>query len=79
MVEKKNKVAVLIEDCRYCPNASLKFIPELEEDVMFCQTTTSCLFLRKGYGSRAIPNWCPRLNRQKKLCGKRAKIPGIVS
>ena len=76
---KKNQVAVLIEDCCYCPNAKLKFIKDEEEDYMFCQTATSCIQLRKGWGNRPIPDWCPRLNRKKELCGKRAEIHGLLS
>ena len=79
MSNKKNRVAVLIEDCRYCPNATLKFDEGSVEDFMYCQTDQSLIMLRERWGSRPIPNWCPRLKRQKNLCGKRAKIPGIVS
>jgi hypothetical protein len=80
MLEKKNQVAVLIEDCRHCPNASLKFDEGSQEDVMYCQTYRSLIMLRQnGWGPRPIPDWCPRLNRKKNLCGKRAEIPGIVS
>ena len=80
MVEKKNVVKIEIDSCHLCPNASLKFIKEIEEDVMFCQTETSCLFLRKGDGVRPIPNWCLRLkqNQPKIMRGLRAKIPGII-
>lgn len=80
MPEKKNQVAVLIEDCRYCPNATLKFDKGVAEDIMYCQTSRSLIMLRdNGWGACSIPDWCPRLNRQKNLCGKRAEIPGIIS
>ena len=80
---KKNQVAVLIEDCCHCPNAKLMFVKKEEEDYMCCQTATSCVQLRSGWGPRPIPNWCPRLNRMdstlRQYCGKRAEIPGIIS
>ena len=76
---KKNQVAVLIEDCCHCPNVKLKFVKEKEEDYMYCQTATSCIQLRSGWGYRPIPDWCPRLTRKKNLCGKRAEIHGLLS
>ena len=76
---KKNQVAVLIEDCRHCPNVRLKFVREEEEDYMYCQTDTSRIQLRSGWGYRPIPDWCPRLNRQKNLCDKRAEVHGFLS
>ena len=77
---KKNQVTVLIEDCCHCPNAMLKFSEDEEEDYMYCQTAKSLIMLRdNGWGHRPIPDWCPRLNRKMKLCGKRAEIPGIIS
>lgn len=80
MYEKKNQVAVLIEDCRHCPNASLKFDEGSQEDIMYCQTHRSLIMLRQnGWGPRPIPDWCPRIQRQRILCGKRAKIPGILN
>ena len=80
MVEKKNVVKIEIDSCHLCPNASLKFIKEIEEDAMFCQTETSCLFLRMGHKPHPIPDWCPRLkqNQPKVMRGLRAKIPGII-
>ena len=60
---KKNRVNVTIEDCIHCPNAVLKFDQNCEEDIMYCQTERSLIMLRdNGWGSCAIPNWCPRLN-----------------
>ena len=80
MAEKKNQVTVLIEDCRHCPNATLKFDRGAEEDIMYCQTAYSLTMLREnGWGPRPIPNWCPRLTRKKNLCSKRMEIPGIIS
>ena len=84
MYIKKNQVVVRIEDCRYCPNATLKFDRAAEEDIMYCQTTNSLIMLRdSGWGPRPIPNWCPRLNHTdstlRQYCGKRAEIPGIIS
>lgn len=80
MSDKKNQVTVLIEDCRFCPNMALKFDENSAEDIMYCQTANSLIMLRdNGWGPRPIPDWCPRLNRKIKLCGKRAKIPGIIS
>ena len=76
---KKNQVTVLIEDCRHCPNAKVKFVKEKEEDYMYCQTDTSCIQLRSGWGYHPIPNWCPRLTCKKNLCGKRAEIHGLFS
>ena len=80
---KKNQVTVLIEDCRHCPNVRLKFVREEEEDYMYCQTDTSCIQLRSGWGYRPIPDWCPRLNHTnftlRQYCGKRAEIPDILS
>ena len=69
---KKNQVAVLIEDCCHCPNVKLKFVKKEEEDYMYCQTTTSCIQLRKGWGNHSIPDWCPHLkgNRCFKLTSK---------
>lgn len=76
---KKNQVAVLIEDCRHCPNVRLKFVREEEEDYMYCQTDTSRIQLRSGWGYRPIPDWCPRLTRKKNLCDKRAEVHGFLS
>ena len=80
MIEKKNRVTLCIENCRQCPNATLKFNKEISEDEMFCQTETSCIWLREGWGDRPIPNWCPRLkqNQPKIMRGLRAKISGII-
>jgi hypothetical protein len=80
MFEKKNQVTVLIEDCRHCPNATLKFDQEAAEDIMCCQTQRSLIMLREnGWGPRAIPNWCPRLNYPTSLFrGLRSQIPGII-
>lgn len=80
MVEKKNVVKIEIDSCHLCPNASLKFINELKEDVMFCQTNTSCIRLREIWGNHPIPGWCPRLeqNQPKIMRGLRAKVPGII-
>ena len=75
MVKKKNQVTICIENCRQCPNATFKLNKE-----MFCQTETSCIYLREGWGDRAIPDWCPRLkqNQPKIMRGLRAKISGII-
>ena len=84
MFEKKNQVTVLIEDCRHCPNATVKFDEGSMEDIMYCQTHRSLIMLREdGWGSRPIPDWCPRLNHmmspQRAYCEKRIENPGIVS
>ena len=79
MPKTNNKVAVLIEDCRHCPNATLKFDRISEEDIMYCQTESSMTMLRERWGNSPIPNWCPRLGRRINLCGKRIQIPGIMS
>ena len=83
MVEKKNQVTVLIEYCCHCPNATLKYDKEENGDYMYCQTQLSCMQLRKCWGKRPIPDWCPRLNHsmspKRSYVGKRAEIPGIVS
>lgn len=79
MVEKKNKVTVLIEDCRHCPNVTLKFDRGIEEDIMYCQTESSITMLRERWGNSPIPDWCPRIGRRINLCGKRTQIPGITS
>lgn len=84
MVKKKNRVIVCIEDCRYCPNATLKFNTGVKEDIMYCQTESSLIMLREnGWGPRSIPDWCPRLNHSmsslRTYCGKRAEIPGILN
>ena len=64
MFETKNKVTVLIEDCRHCPNATLKFDRRAEEDIMYCQTKRNLIMLREGWGARDIPSWCPLLVKQ---------------
>ena len=80
MSKTKNQVTVLIEDCRFCPNVTLKFDEGSVEDIMYCQTHRGLIMLRdNGWGPRPIPNWCPRLNRKKNLCGKRKEVPGIIS
>ena len=56
-----NKVIIKIYDCQYCPCATLKFDKGSEQDFMYCQTKDSCLCLRKGWGPRRIPDWCPYL------------------
>lgn len=75
----KNSVCITIEDCRYCPNATLKFDRMSEENIMYCQTETSITMLRERWGNKPIPNWCPRLQCKLKLCGKRIQIPGILN
>ena len=75
----KNRITITIESCNQCPNATVKYNKKIDEDEMFCQTETSCIMLKENWGYRPIPDWCPRLNRQKNLCGKRAEIPGIIS
>ena len=62
MSKTKNQVTVLIEDCRHCPNATLKFDRMSEEDIMYCQTESSMTMLRERWGNSPIPNWCPRLS-----------------
>ena len=62
MYKNKNQVTVLIEDCRHCPNATLKFDRMSEEDIMYCQTEGSMTILRERWGNSPIPNWCPRLS-----------------
>lgn len=82
MAKEKNKVTVLIEDCRHCPNVTLKFLNNENdggEDYMYCQTAFNCIQLRKRWDTCPIPDWCPRLQRKKNLCGKRSEIFGIVS
>lgn len=79
MANEKNKVTVLIEDCRHCPNATLKFDRMSKEDIMYCQTESSMTMLRECWGNSPIPDWCPRLGRKINLCGKRIQIPGILS
>lgn len=75
----KNKVTIIIESCNQCPNATIKSNEDTYEDEMFCQTKTNCIMLKESWGYRPIPDWCPRLNRKKNLCGKRKEVPGIIS
>ena len=80
MFEKKNQVTVVIDDCKHCPNATLKFDPNSGEDIMYCQTCRSILMLREGWGSRPIPDWCPRIKHTNSpLRGLRATIPGLIN
>jgi hypothetical protein len=80
-MSEKNKVELIvtIEDCIDCPNMKMKDVEGVER--MFCQTDSSLVCLKEGYGPRSIPDWCPRLkkNQPKFQRGLRAKIPGIVS
>ena len=64
MAERKNKVTITFESCNQCPNATLKYNEETDEDMMYCQTSTSCIRLRESWGYRPIPNWCPRLDNK---------------
>lgn len=65
MNKKKNRVTIVIEDCQHCPNATLKFDQNTKDDIMYCQTARSLIMLReKGWGSRPIPDWCPRKNKE---------------
>ena len=61
-----NVVTIQISSCEDCPNATLKREPETKEEYMYCQTFNSCICLRKGWGDRIIPNWCPRLKKKEK-------------
>lgn len=79
MANEKNKVSVLIEDCRHCSNATLKFDRMSEEDIMYCQTESSITMLRERWGNCPIPKWCPRLGRRVSICGRHIQIPGILS
>ena len=56
-----NKVAVLIDNCKHCPCAVRKISKSLPKCAMYCQTETSLIMLRYGWGDRFIPDWCPRL------------------
>ena len=60
-----NKIYVPIEDCINCPCAKLKYDTGSEGKIMYCQQKTMLMMLREGWGSRAIPNWCPILEKQK--------------
>lgn len=75
-----NVVHLTIRDCQYCPCATLKFDQDSKKDIMYCQTNHSLIMLREnGWGPRAIPNWCPRLNHTTSpLRGLRSQIPGII-
>lgn len=63
MFEKKNVVKLEINSCHLCPNSTFKHIEGEKENLMFCQTNTSCIFLRKGDGVHPIPDWCHRLKQ----------------
>ena len=78
-IEFKNKIKVVIDNCQLCPHAVLLLDEDSGEEVMYCKQSRSLIWLRKNWGPRPIPNWCPRLSRKIKLCGKRAEIPGIIS
>ena len=64
-----NKIIITFESCNQCPNATIKYNRETDEDEMFCQTKTSCIMLKESWGYRPIPDWCPRLNFLKKFKG----------
>ena len=62
----KNKIQLTIEDCQYCPCASLKYDSSVEKDHMYCIMDGGIIMLREDWGSRNIPDWCPVLERAKK-------------
>ena len=59
-----NCVNLIIYDCQHCPCATLKYDKGVEEDIMYCQTRHSLITLRKGWGTRKIPNWCPLMGKE---------------
>lgn len=61
MTKHKNKVTLIIEDCRQCPSATRKPNQETKQENMFCQTRTHCIQLRESWEPCPIPGWCPRL------------------
>ena len=60
----KRTVQVEIDNCRFCPNATLKFDTYSEEQIMYCQRERSLMMLREGWGDKEIPKWCPRLVKE---------------
>ena len=63
-MSEKNKITIVIDNCCHCPSACLKRERESGEAIMYCQQPRSLMMLREGWGSRPIPNWCPRLARE---------------
>jgi hypothetical protein len=63
--DNPNLVTITVADCKYCPSATLKYDSNSEEDIMYCKTATGIVMLREGWGSRRIPNWCPRLAKER--------------
>ena len=63
----KNKISIIIDNCKNCPCATLKFDQNSEQDIMYCQTERSLMMLRENWGDRDIPNWCPLLAKQTKV------------
>lgn len=61
-----NKVNIVIENCKDCPCATLKFNKKAQDDIMYCQSLQSLIMLRTGWGAREIPDWCPLLNKEEK-------------
>ena len=78
-IETKNKIKVTIDNCQLCPDAILLLDEDSGEEAMYCKQSRSLIWLRKNWGTRPIPNWCPHLSHKIKPCSKRAKIPGIIS
>ena len=55
-----NVVHLTIRDCQHCPCAVTK---PSKEGAMYCQTNRSLIMLRKEWGPRDVPDWCPILAR----------------
>lgn len=60
----KNQITVCLDDCQYCANAKLKYDKCRDIDRMYCQSEQGIIMLREKWGSRPIPDWCPRLGKE---------------
>ena len=49
-----------MEDCRYCSCATMKRDPYSKKNHMYCQTADSVIMLRRRWGARKVPGWCPK-------------------
>ena len=60
----KNQITVCLDDCKDCANARLIYDKCADKDFMYCHTAQGIIMLREKWGSRPIPDWCPRLGKE---------------
>ena len=59
MPKNKIEIKTTIESCHHCPHACALVDEESNKRMMYCKQKRSLILLRKDWGERPIPDWCP--------------------